>query len=433
MVKVTAERTDDCQAVVRIEVDQQRLEDYLERAYRRLVKRTDVPGFRRGKAPRPMLERYIGRHRLLHEALDLLVPDVVQEALREQGIAPYDRPLVEVVQEEPPVIQATVPLAPEVDLGDYRSLRLPKDEVSVDPAEVDALLEELRHRYALRQPVDRPAQWGDIVRLDVRGEAEGRPVVQEEDVEVQLQEGQELLVPGLAEAVIGMRKGEEKTVALALPPDWPRRALAGRQATFTIRVHEVKEEVLPELDDDFARQVGEGFPDLQALRRRLEEDVRQRKEAEALSRRREQAVDALVEAAPCIRFPPVLLEEEMDRLLREEARALGRDVDRYIQEMRRSPAERRQELEERAKRRLRRSLALARLAELEGIEVSEEEIEEEIERLLADPQTAHLRPALQSPQIKESIRRSLLTRKTIDRLLAIVGSQDEEREGGKEA
>ncbi len=429
-MKVTAERTQDCQAIVRIEVDQERLEDYLERAYRRLVQRTDIPGFRRGKAPRAMLERYLGRHRLLQEALDIMVPEVVEEAIRQEGLEPYDRPQLTVLQQEPPIIQATIPLAPEVDLGDYRNLRLPKDEVTVEPGEVDKALEELRHRYALRQPVDRPAQWGDIVRLDIRGEVEGRPFLQEEDIEVQLKEGQELWLPGLAQAILGLGKGQEKTFTLALPQDWPRRALAGRPATFTLRVHQVKEEVLPELNDDFAREVGEGFPDLQALRRRLEEDIRQRKEAEALRQRREQAVDALV-AAATIRFPPVLLEEEMDRLLREEARALGRDVDRYIQEMRRSWEERRQELAERARQRLCRSLALSRLAELENLQVSDQEVAAEIERLTADPQLAPLRPFFQSPQGLASVRRSLLTRKTIDRLVEIVYGPDRAQKGGE--
>jgi trigger factor len=430
MLKVTAQHTEDCQAIVRIEVDEQRLEHYLQKAYHRLVKRTEVPGFRRGKAPRPMLERYLGRHRLLHEALDILVPEVVQEALREQGIEPYDRPLVEVVQEEPPIIQATVPLTPQVDLGDYLSLRLPQEEVTVDPAEVEAALQELRHRYALRQPVDRPARWGDIVRLDVRGLVDGRPVLTEEDIEVQLREGQELLVPGLAHHIIGLRKGEERTFTLTIPQDWPRRSIAGRQASFTVRIHEVKEEELPPLDDDFARQVGEGFPTLEALRRRLEEDIRQQKEEEASRRRREQAVDLLVESAPVLRFPPVLLEEEIERLLEEEARALGRDVDRYIQEMRRSPAQRRQELEERARRRLCRSLALSRLAELENIQVTTEEVTAEIERLTAGPHGAQLRPILQSPRGMESVRRSLLTRKTIDRLMEIVSGKAQP-EGGE--
>ncbi|GBD14271.1 Trigger factor [bacterium HR25] len=434
LVKVSTQRPTGCEAVLEIEIEPERLESYLERAYRRLVQRTDVPGFRRGKAPRSMLERYLGRHRLLHEALDIMVPEVVREALTEQGIEPFDRPQVEVVQEEPPVIKAKVPLPPVIELGDYRSLRVEREPVEVAPEEVDAALEELRRRYALHEPVNRPVQWGDIVYMDIRGEVEGRRLMNEEDVEVRLQEGSVLLLPGLAEAVIGMERGQEKTVTLPLPEDYPRRELAGRPATFTIRVRAVREERLPELNDDFAREVGEGFASLEALRARLEEDLRQRKEAEAEASYRERAVEALVEMAARIEFPQVLVEEEVERLLREEARAVGQDVDRYIEQLRRSPEELWQEYRGRAEERLRRSLALGRLAELEGVQVMDEEIAQEIERLSAGGQPdGGLRAILESPAGREALRRSLLTRKTLDRLVAIASGKVEERESPQQA
>ncbi|GBD12810.1 Trigger factor [bacterium HR24] len=429
-MKVSAERTQDCQAVLEIEVEPEHLEPYLERAYRRLVQRTEVPGFRRGKAPRTMLERYLGRHRLLHEALDILVPEVVRQAMDQEGIEPFDRPMVEVLQEEPPVIKATVPLAPVVELGDYRSLRVPRPQVEVAPEEVDEVLEELRHRYALHEPVDRPVQWGDIVRLDVRVQADGRTLAEEEDVELRLREGSELLLPGLAEGIVGMAKGEERSFELTVPEDYPRRELAGRTARAFVRVHEVKEERLPDLDDEFARQVGEGFPDLASLRRRLEDDIRQRREQELEASYRLQAVDALVEAAERIDYPPVLLEQEMERLLRDEARAAGRDVDRYLEQLRRTPEELQAELRPRAEERLRRSLALSKLAELEDIQVTDEEVQAEIEAIVASAgaEGQPLRMLLESPSGRESIRRNILTRKTIDRLVQIASGGGQEPE-----
>lgn len=332
------------------------------------------------------------------------------------------------------MIKAKVPLPPVIELGDYRSLRVEREPVEVAPEEVDAALEELRRRYALHEPVNRPVQWGDIVYMDIRGEVEGRRLMNEEDVEVRLQEGSVLLLPGLAEAVIGMERGQEKTVTLPLPEDYPRRELAGRPATFTIRVRAVREERLPELNDDFAREVGEGFASLEALRARLEEDLRQRKEAEAEASYRERAVEALVEMAARIEFPQVLVEEEVERLLREEARAVGQDVDRYIEQLRRSPEELWQEYRGRAEERLRRSLALGRLAELEGVQVMDEEIAQEIERLSAGGQPdGGLRAILESPAGREALRRSLLTRKTLDRLVAIASGKVEERESPQQA
>lgn len=418
-MKVSAQRIPDSQVVLEIEVEPEQMERSLERAYRRLVQRVEIPGFRKGKAPRAMLERHLGRHRLLHEALDIIIPEAYNRALDEHDIDAIDRPVIEVIQEEPVIFKATVPVRPTVELGDYRSLRLDPPAVQVDPQEVDAALEDLRHRYALHQPVERPVQWGDIVRAEVRGVIDGREVFNDDDFEFVLREGATVLLPGFAEGVIGAEKGVPREVTVQVPEG--SRPLSGKSGTFTVVVKEVKEERLPELDDQFAREVGEGFPSLQALRQRLEDDIRQRLQAEAEEEFRERAVDALVEQAEIIEFPPVLVEREIDRLLRDEARAIGQDVDRYLQQMRRSLQELRDEMRPRAVERVRRSLALTRLAELEKISVEPAEVDLEIERIAASagPQAQQVRQLFATGPGRESIERSILTRKTLDRLAAI--------------
>lgn len=427
-MKVVTQRIADAQVVLEIEVEPERLERSLDKAYRRLVQRTEVPGFRKGKAPRPMLERYLGRHRLLHEALDILVPEVYREALEAESIEAIDMPQLEVVSEEPPVIKATVPVQPTVELGDYRSLRLSREPIEVTAAEVEEVLADLRQRYALHLPVERPVAMGDIVRAQVRAMADGRELFADDDYEFRLRDGQALLLPGFAEGLLGARKGQPLEFTVTIPEDYSQRSLAGKPCTFTVTVHDVKEERLPELNDDFAREVGEGFPSLQALRQRLEGDIRERKQAAADQGYRDRAVDALVAAAQAIEFPPVLVEREVERLLREEARAAGQDVERYLAQLRRSPEDLRAQLRIQAEERVRRSLALGKLAELEGISVEAKEIDEEIERMAtaAGPQGEQIRRLFGNPDGRQAVERSLLTQKTLDRLVAIVSGQGPE-------
>ena len=425
-MKVSTERIPDSQVVLEIEVEPERLERSLEKAYRRLGLRTHVPGFRKGKAPRPMLERYLGRHALLHEALDILVPEVYTQAIEEQEIEAIDLPRIEVLQEEPPLIKATVPLRPTLELGDYQALRVARPPVEVTEAEVSEALEELRHRYALHQPVQRPLQMGDIVRADVRAHVDGRQVFADDDTEFPLREDTPLFFPGFAQGLLEAKKGETARFSVTIPEDYPQRTLAGKPCTFVVTVHEIKEERLPELNDDFAREVGEGFPSLEALRQRLEADSSERKGAAAEEEYRDKAVDALVAAAKAIEFPPVLVEREVDRLLREEARAAGNDVERYLQQLRKSPEEVREELWPLATERVKRSLVLAKLAELEGIAVEVEEIDAEVQRLVdsAGPQGEQVRRLFADAAGRDAIERSLLTRKTLERLLAIVSQAD---------
>jgi trigger factor len=419
-VKVSAERVPDSQVVLQIEIEPEQMERSLERAYRRLVQRAEIPGFRKGKAPREMLERHLGRERLVHEALDMLIPEAYTSALDEQKIDPIDQPKLDIVQEEPLVFRATVPVRPTVELGDYLSLRAGRPSVLVDQADVDAALEDIRRRYALHEPKERPVAAGDVVRAEVRGEIEGREVFADDDFEFTLREGATILLPGFAEGVVGARKGEAKQVTVTTPQG--NQQLSGKTGTFTVTVKEVKEEKLPELNDDFAREVGEGFASVKALRDHLEAGIRERLEVEAEERYRDEALEALTAATVKLEYPPVLVEREIDRLIRDEARSGGMDTEEYLSRVQKPLEEIRQLLREPAQERVRRSLTLTALAEAEEIRVEPAEVDGEIERIVTSSgaQAPQIKQLFESPGGREAIERSLLTRKTLDRLIEIV-------------
>jgi trigger factor len=425
-VKVSTERIPDSQVVLEIEVEPERFERSLEQAYRRLAQKTEVPGFRKGKTPRQMLERYLGRDALIHEAIELLIPEAYNQAVEEEDVDAIAYPKIEVVQHEPLIFKATVAVRPSVDLGDYRELRVEREPVTVSEEQVDEQLEELRHRYAVLEPVERPVQTGDLVRADVRVSVDGRSVFSEEDAEFRLREGAPILLPGFVEQLLGSEKGVERQFSVELPDDYPQSPLAGKTCLCTVLVREIKEERLSELNDAFAADVGEGFPSLEALRERLESDLRQSVEQEADARYREKVVDALV-AVASLEFPPVLTERETEQLLRERVSSSGAgDVDRYLRQVRKSEEELRQELSFQAVERIQRSLVLGKVAEVEAISVNEDDIDAEIERLVAGagPRGDEVRKVFDSAGGRGALQRSLLTRRTVERLAAIAAGEE---------
>lgn len=434
-MKVSAQKIPDSQVVLEIEVEPERVEKALDRAYRKLVTRTRVPGFRPGKAPRAMLERYLGRETLLHEALDRLVPEVYQEAARQEEVEPIDLPALEVVTIEPLVVKATVPVRPTVDLGEYRQVRVARDPIETPQEKVEQSLEDLRRRYAVLEPVDRPVQWGDILRADVAGTVGDISIVDQKDVEFRLREGQTVSIPGFAERLLGLSKGVETEVEVPVPADFGDPAAAGKMARYRVAIHDIKEEKLPALDDSFARQVGEGFPSLAALRERIESDIRQVEEEVALHRYHDQVLAALEEKAT-IEFPPVLVERELERLVEDEQRAFSaappRDLERQLRVQGKSEEELRQELRPLALERVRRSLILSEVAEAENISVSDVDIDQEVERLSssAGPQAEEVRRFFAGADGRDALRRRLLTRRVLDRLVSIAAGEDDS--GGKE-
>lgn len=426
-MNVTAERMPDSQVILTIEVDPDRVEKSMDQAYRRVLPRVRVPGFRPGKAPRRVLERHVGREALLHEALDKLVPEIVDEAIKAQDLHMVDQPDLEISSLDPVVIKATVPVKPTIDLGAYRDLRIPAEPVTVEDADVDSTLEDLRRRYATIEPVERPAQEGDRVRVTIRGEVEGRQVLSEEDAELQVRPDALASIPGVYDRLLGMTKDETAEFDATLPEDYRRADLAGKPIHYTITVLDVKAEILPDLNDDFAKEVGEGFASLAALRERLATDARSRREEEARRKVQEQAVEQLV-AGTTFEYPPQLVEREIEHMLRDITRPQSgndpRAMERFLQQVGRAESEIKDELRPTAEERVKRTLALARLAELEGITVSEADIEAELNGLGGgSAQGAQLRQIFDTPSGREMLERQVHSRRTLERLAQIAAGE----------
>jgi len=421
-VKVSSERIENSQVVLQVEAEPEEVERSLEEAYRHLVKRADVPGFRKGKAPRAMLERYLGKEALLNEAVERLVPQLYSRAVEEQGIDAIAQPEIEITQTDPVIFKATVPLRPTVELGNYREIRVDPEPVEVAEEEVEKVIEQIRYQHAPWQPAERPIQFGDLVTIDVKGSLEDSSTLDRKDLQYQVLKDLPFPVPGFSEQLEGLEKGEEKEFTISFPADYEISHLAGKEYPFRVVVSEIKEKKLPELNDEFAKSLGEGFEDLESLRQRIASNLKAMAEERERRRLEEKVIEAVVELSK-VDFPPVLVEWEIDRLIREKEASL----EERIKSRGKSGEELREELRPLATRRATVYLVLGKVAEEEKIEVAEAEIEEEVEAIAqeAGERGEELRKFFHSAA-RQSLEEALLTRKTVKRLVEIASGDEPE-------
>ena len=422
-MKVTNEKTENSQAFLTIEMEPSEVEESLEKAYHRLVRKADIPGFRKGKAPREILERYIGKESLLEDALNNLLPEAYEKAIKEQKIEAIAQPHIEIAQTDPVVFKVAVPLPPTVELGDYHHIQVTPEPVELAEDDVNAVIEQLRHRQATWEPVERPVDFDDLVVLDIESNIEGKPFANQKAVQYQVLHDLPFPAPGFGEQLPGMEKNEEKEFKLQFPPDFPKGELAGKEASFKVKITEIKQERLPELDDEFARGINPDFKTLDLLRERVSADLRLKAEEKARVDFEERVIEEVVNLTQ-VEFPPILAEVEIDRLLNEQSRHLqlsGKGLEEYLRSINKTEEELREELHPLATKRVIRSLVLGKIAEEGKIEVNDSEVDTEIESIVksATDNKDELLKFLNTPQSRKSIEQLLITRKTIQQLVEI--------------
>lgn len=428
-MKVTTEKTENRQVVLEIGAEPEEVERSLDGAYKRLVQRAHIPGFRKGKAPRDMLERHIGRGALLEEALERLVPQLLNQAINEQGLEPIAQPEIEITQIEPLTFKATVPLSPTIELGDYKSISIPQDPASATDADVDRVIQQLRAQHGTWVPVERSVQFDDLVTISVTGNADDKDILDKKDLQIQVLKGMPIPVPGFSEELEGMVKGQDKEFTIALPDEKAAGELAGKDCVFKVNVSEIKEQHLPELDDEFVKSLGQGFETADALREDISSHLQAMAQQSAQRSYENKAIDALIEAST-IEFPAVIAEKEIERLIaaqQSELQASKISLEDYLRRQNKSIEELREELRPMANRNISGSLALGRLAEEEKIEVAAAEIDEEIEIMAtnAGEQGENMRNLFQSPGTRKSLENVIITRKTVQRLVQIASGEAE--------
>ena len=422
-MKITREDLPKREVLLSIELADEDLGPYLDGAYRKVVQRVNIPGFRKGKAPRQVVERFVGHDALLDDAVDLLLPEVVEKAIKDQGLEQGSIPKVEVEQRDPVVLKATVPLIPEVTLNEYRGIRVPPETTEVTEEQLNHMLEHLRYESAPWEPADRPVAMGDQVTLDIRAEADSKTLTDQKGVVYLASEENNNPVPGFARALVGMKSGDAKKVNLPFPDDYPDKSLAGKECTYHVNVIEIKEQRLPDLDDEFAKGVGEGYDNMEALTNKLRGDIQSQEEQSAQRRYEDKVAEQLVSDATIV-LSDLMVEHEIDHTLYDEQEALQRQqigIERYLETVGKSVEEHREEVRTVVIARMSQTYALRKLGELEGLTVESEEVDQEITTLVEEVggQADRLRRSLDTPDGRETLKQTLLRRKALERLVEI--------------
>jgi trigger factor len=385
LLSVDTEQLPKSQVAMTIEVPADRVDATYEKVLNRLASRAKLEGFRPGRAPRALVEARLGPAAIREEVVETIVPEVVQQALREKSINPIDNPDVEVVELErgrPAKLKATVSVMPEVTLGDAKSLNVSTPAVEVTDEMLERRLDDVREPMAEITPVEREARAGDVALIDVEVEADGAVVPSEsrQAMEAELKEG--VLLPELFEAIQGAKVGETRSATVKFPDDYGEPLLAGKDGTIKATLQGVKEKVLPPLDDALASQLSGGKHEtVDAYRSSVREQLEESAKAVSQMAREQAIVKALVEAS-AVDIPDALVDRELASHLDSLDRSLNRQglrLDRYLEYLGKTPEQWIADERPEAEARLKVDLVLDEFARRENIEPSDEEVTAYIE------------------------------------------------------
>jgi trigger factor len=429
-VKTSTRELGGSRVRVDVEVGPDAVEDELDQTASALGRELKIPGFRKGKVPARVVIQRMGREAVLDEALRRALPGWYEQAIVESRVAPVGEPKLDLSalpsKGSPLEFSIDVAVRPPARLGKYRGLEVGRREADVNPDELDLELEALRETRASLDTVDRPAAQGDFVVLDFTGTVDGEAFEGGEARGYLLELGSGRLVEGFEEQLVGAAAGEERDVRVRFPDDHGSAEVAGNQAVFAVKVKEVKEKRLPELDDDFALEAG-GYDSLDELRDVIESRLRELKDAEIEREFREAAVDAAA-AEASIDIPPEIVEAkaaEMWSVAARRLRARGVDPARYLELSGKTERELVEEAKPDAERALRRESVLAAIVETEGIEVDDEEMLQALRAAGAEeeeePSEADLRKLLErakSSSRDDALREDIAMRKAVDVITA---------------
>jgi trigger factor len=381
------EKLEGNRGVLTVEVSAEKVTEGLNAAFQKVVKTVSVPGFRKGKMPRGMFEKRFGVESLYQDALDILLPEAYGVAIDEAGIDPVDRPDIDVEQMEKGknlIFKATVTVKPEVTLGEYKGLEVEAFDTTVSDEDVANELKTLQERQAeLVIKEEGTAVNGDTVVLDFEGSVDGELFDGGSAENHSLELGTQSFIPGFEEQLVGVATGESKEVEVTFPEDYHAAELAGKQAVFKVTIHEIKGKVLPELDDEFAKDVDDEVETVAALTEKIKTRLEGSKTHDAEHHLRDTVVEKAAENAE-VEIPEVMIDSEVNRMLSEFEQRLqgqGMNLELYFQFSGQDEKALREQMKLDAVKRVRVNLTLEAIAKAENLEVTDEEVDAELENM----------------------------------------------------
>ncbi|MCR1898764.1 trigger factor [Irregularibacter muris] len=358
----------------------------MQKAYKKNVKRFNIPGFRKGKAPMKIIEVQYGEGVFYEDAFDFVFPEAYKKAIEENNLEPVARPDIDIEamsRKEGVVIKTTVALMPEVELGEYKGIEVEKKEYNVTDEDVEKELEAMQEKNARLVAIeDRPVKEGDTVIIDFKGFVDGEAFEGGEGNNYSLEIGSGQFIPGFEEQLVGVNVGEETKVEVNFPESYHSEELAGKPAVFEVKLNEVKEKEYPALDDEFAKDVSE-FDTLDELKNDIQKNIQEREEHRIKHEIEDEVIAKVIENAS-MEIPEAMVEMEVERMLEDfdyQLRMQGINLDDYFKYTNVDESQFKDNLKGDAEKKLKTDLTLEKIIEVENIEATEEELEEEMETL----------------------------------------------------
>ncbi|RUS00145.1 trigger factor [Bacillus velezensis] len=421
-MSVKWEKQEGNEGVLTVEVDADTFKTALDDAFKKVVKQVSIPGFRKGKVPRGLFEQRFGVEALYQDALDILLPVEYPKAVEEAGIEPVDRPEIDVEKIEKGeslIFTAKVTVKPEVKLGDYKGLGIEKDDTAVTDEDVQNELKALQERQAeLVVKEEGAVENGDTVVLDFEGFVDGEAFEGGKAENYSLEVGSGSFIPGFEEQLTGLEAGAEKDVEVTFPEEYHAEELAGKPAVFKVKIHEIKAKELPELNDEFAKDIDEEVETLAELTEKTKKRLEEAKENEADAKLREELVLKASENAEAD-VPQAMIDTELDRMLKEFEQRLqmqGMNLELYTQFSGQDENALKEQMKEDAAKRVKSNLTLEAIAQAENLEVTDEEVEAELTKM-AEAYNMPVENIKQAIGSTDAMKEDLKVRKAIDFLV----------------
>ena len=385
----TWEKKEGNEGLLQVTVPAEEVDKALDQAFKKVVKQINVPGFRKGKVPRPIFEQRFGVEALYQDAVDILLPKAYSNAVEEAGINPVDQPEIEVTQIEKGKefkFDATVTVEPEVELGDYKGLEIEKQNTELTDEEVEETIQQRLEAMAdMVVKEDGKVEEGDTVNLDFDGYVDGEQFEGGQADGYDLEIGSGMFIPGFEEQLVGLAVGEEKDVEVTFPEEYHAEELAGKPATFKTKINEIKSKEVPELDDELANELDSEANTVDEYKQNLRKQLAENKATEAENTQKEEAITKATDNAK-VDIPNAMIKTEEDRMVQEFAQRLqqqGLNLETYFQISGQSEDDLRGQMKEDAEQRVKTNLTLAAIADAENIEATDEDVEKELETMSA--------------------------------------------------
>ena len=383
----TWEKKEGNEGLLKVTVPAEKVDKALDQAFKKVVKQINVPGFRKGKVPRPIFEQRFGVEALYQDAVDILLPEAYGEAIDETGINPVAQPEVNVTQIEKGkdfIFEATVTVEPEVKLGDYKGLEIEKQDSELTDEELEeSINHSLGHMAEMVVKEDGAVENGDTVNIDFSGSVDGEEFEGGQAEGYDLEVGSGSFIPGFEEQLEGMKTGEEKDVVVTFPEEYHAEELAGKEATFKTKVNEIKYKDVPELNDEIANELDAEANSVDEYKENLRKRLAEQKATEAENTEKEEAIKKATDNAT-IDIPQAMIDTELDRMVQEFGQRIqqqGLDLQTYFQISGQDESQLREQMKEDAEQRVKTNLTLTAIADAENIEVSDEDIDKELEKM----------------------------------------------------